>query len=154
MNRFLCRNHGSQFLFWGIASPLVSAADCNNMRTSSGPCRRPTGTNDPIRGAIPAASRTEAQSTSAQRTSIICKYSYQSNYNVANKPCRVVHLVGPLGWVDFLFWMFHLLPGSAWALGKLAELAEQVGKMVEHYRSKSTQPNYPTRWNTLYQLWI
>ena len=40
--------------------------------------------------------------------------------------------------------MFHHLPGSALANGKLAELAEHVGRMVEHLRSKSTQPNYPT----------
>ena len=33
------------------------------------------------------------------------------------------------------------LPGSALADGKLAELTEQVGKMEEHPRSKSTQPN-------------
>ena len=34
----------------------------------------------------------------------------------------------------------------------MAELAEQVGKMVEHLRSKSTQPYYLTRWATLYYL--
>ena len=32
-----------------------------------------------------------------------------------------------LGWVDF---DFDFEPGSAWADGKLAELAEQLGKMV------------------------
>ena len=31
--------------------------------------------------------------------------------------------------------MFHPLPGSAWADGKLTELAEQLGKMVEHPKS-------------------
>ena len=37
------------------------------------------------------------------------------------------------------------VPASAyWALGKLPELTEQLGKMVEHHRSKSTQHNYPT----------
>ena len=36
--------------------------------------------------------------------------------------------------------MFDYLPGSAWADGKLAELAEQQGKMGEHPESKSTQP--------------
>ena len=48
------------------------------------------------------------------------------------------------------FWLFHLLPGSAWADGELAEVAEQAGKWVEHHRSESTQPNYLTRWATLY----
>ena len=31
--------------------------------------------------------------------------------------------------------MFHPQPGSAWANGKLADLAEQLGKMVEHPKS-------------------
>ena len=35
------------------------------------------------------------------------------------------------------------LPGSAWADGKLEELAEQLGKMVEHPKSKSTNPGSP-----------
>ena len=47
------------------------------------------------------------------------------------------------------FCLFHHLPNSAWADGELAELAEQVEKMVEYHRSKSTQPNYPTRWTSL-----
>ena len=46
--------------------------------------------------------------------------------------------------------MFHSLPGSAWADGKLEEVAEQLGKIVEHLRTKSTQPNYSSRWTTLY----
>ena len=46
--------------------------------------------------------------------------------------------IAGLGWL--LFCLFHLQPGSAWADGKLAEVAEQLGQMVEHYRSKSTQP--------------
>ena len=33
------------------------------------------------------------------------------------------------------------VPPSAWADGKLAEVAEQLGKIVEHHRSKSTQSN-------------
>ena len=38
-----------------------------------------------------------------------------------------------------------LLTGSAWADGKLAELAEQLGKIVEHPKSMSTQtqPGHP-----------
>ena len=36
-----------------------------------------------------------------------------------------------------------------WADGIVAGLAEQKGKTVEHNRSKSTQPNYLTRWTTL-----
>ena len=35
------------------------------------------------------------------------------------------------------------MSGSAWADGKLAELAEQLGKMVEHPKSKSTNPGSP-----------
>ena len=45
---------------------------------------------------------------------------------------------------------FHPLPGSTRADGKLAELAEQVGKMVEHHRSKSTQPSYLVGFPTLH----
>ena len=75
-----------------------------------------------------------------------------------------------------LFKLFHPLPDSAWADGKLAELAEHLGNMrrvaysratsrsrcvktghsqisnspmVEHHRSKSTQPNYPSGCLTL-----
>ena len=47
------------------------AADCTSMRTSSSDCGRPTGTNDPISGAIPAASRAEVKSTSALTMSIL-----------------------------------------------------------------------------------
>ena len=46
--------------------------------------------------------------------------------------------------------LFHPLPASAWADGILAEVAEQVGKMVEHHESNSTQPNYPSGCPTLY----
>ena len=42
-----------------------------------------------------------------------------------------------LGWLRF--WLFHPLPGSAWVDGKLAELAEQLCKMEEHPKSKSTK---------------
>ena len=41
------------------------------------------------------------------------------------------------------------VPPSAWADGNLAELAEQLGKMVEHPKSKSTQPRFARRWVTL-----
>ena len=68
------------------------------------------------------------------------------------KTYRVRHHVSVLGWVDFdlgystlCLVLLGLMPN-----GKLAELAEQVGKMVEHLRSKSTQPNYAPRWSTLY----
>ena len=33
---------------------------------------------------------------------------------------------------------------------KLAEMAEQAFKFMEHQRSESTQPNYQPRWLTLY----
>ena len=36
-------------------------------------------------------------------------------------------------------------------MGKLAERAEQEGKLLENHRSKSTQPNYLTRWSILYR---
>ena len=36
---------------------------------------------------------------------------------------------------------FHPLPSSAWADGKLSEVAEQVGQMGEQSKSKSTQPS-------------
>ena len=51
-----------------------------------------------------------------------------------------------LGWL--WFWLLHSLPGSAWTDGKLSEFAEQLGKIVEHRRSKSTRSNYPRRWTT------
>ena len=51
-------------------------------------------------------------------------------------------------WIG-LTWILAV-PGSARADGKLAEVAEQLGKIEEHHRSKSTQPNYPTRWDTLH----
>ena len=35
-------------------------------------------------------------------------------------------------WAEIDFWLFRPLPGSAWADWKLAELAEQLGKMVKH----------------------
>ena len=48
-----------------------------------------------------------------------------------------------LGWL--WFWVFHPLSDSAWADGKLAELAEQLGKMVEHPKSKSTKQRFARR---------
>ena len=46
------------------------------------------------------------------------------------------------------------LPGSAWADGKLAELAEHLGKMVEHPKPKSTQPRFARRCVTLYVFFV
>ena len=47
-------------------------------------------------------------------------------------------------WVGLTFiWQFQLLPGSAWADGKLAELAVWLGKMVEHTKSKFIDPCSP-----------
>ena len=60
----------------------------------------------------------------------------------------MVHLVGYLGWVDFDFGCFAIC--LALLDGELAELAEQVEKLVEHQRSESSKSNYPTRWATLY----
>ena len=39
---------------------------------------------------------------------------------------------------------------STLAAMKLAEMAEQAFKFMEHQRSESTQPNYQPRWLTLY----
>ena len=50
---------------------------------------------------------------------------------------RVFHQFTDLGWVDF---GVLLSADSAWADGTLAEVAEQLGKMVEHPKSKSMQP--------------
>ena len=57
-----------------------------------------------------------------------------------------------LVWIGLEFWLFHPLPGSA--DGKSAELAEELGKTVEHpvhIDSLSTQCNYPNRCPTLYK---
>ena len=40
---------------------------------------------------------------------------------------------------QFSFWLFHHLPGSAWADGKVAELAEQLGKIAEPNPSQLSQ---------------
>ena len=58
---------------------------------------------------------------------------------------RETHLPANFGWVDFD-------DGSAGADGKLAELAEQLGKMVEHPKSKSAQPRFARRWVPLYTI--
>ena len=46
-----------------------------------------------------------------------------------------------LGWHEF--WVFHCLPNSAWAVGNFADLAWQMGKMVEH--PTQSQPNPGSR---------
>ena len=58
---------------------------------------------------------------------------------------RVAHLLTNLGWVDFDL----CLVLSALADVKFADVAEQVGKMVEHPKSKSTQPRFARRPGTL-----
>ena len=52
---------------------------------------------------------------------------------------RVTHLLANLGWVDLI-----LTVPLAWAGGNLAEVAEQLGKMVvvEQPKSISTQPRF------------
>ena len=69
------------------------------------------------------------------------------------KKYRVTHLLANLGWAEFDFGCSTSLPGSAWADGKFAELAEQLGKMVEHPKSKSTQPRFARRCVALYFRW-
>ena len=59
---------------------------------------------------------------------------------------RVARLQANLGWVNFD--LFRPLPSSALADGKLAE---QVGKVVEHPKSKSNQPK-PSCTFSLFQL--
>ena len=41
------------------------------------------------------------------------------------------------------FSVFHCLPNSAWAVGNLAEVAGQLGNMVEH--PNQSQPNPGSR---------
>ena len=56
----------------------------------------------------------------------------------------------PSGWIVGLgwlrIWLFYLLPGSAWADRKLAELTEYASKIAEHQHdndsSMSAQPTY------------
>ena len=62
---------------------------------------------------------------------------------------------GPLcqiaGLVQLWFGLFQTPPDCAWADGNLAELAKQVCLKLEHLKlSYSGQPNYQTRWTTLY----
>ena len=52
--------------------------------------------------------------------------------------CRVKHLLANL---------FQPLPSSVWANCKLAEVVEKMGKMVEHPKSKSTQPGAWFNWD-------
>ena len=81
------------------------------------------------------------------RTELALFYA-ATRYNNTNQIARSMYQIptvqgGPspgepgLGWL--LFWMFHPPPGSAWAGGKLAELAGQLGNMVEH--PNQSQPN-------------
>ena len=42
-----------------------------------------------------------------------------------------VRLATGLGWIWFVLFQFHPLPSSAWADGKLAEVAEQVGMYTD-----------------------
>ena len=59
---------------------------------------------------------------------------------------RVSHQVSDLGWVDFDFG-YSIVSRILLALGadgKLAELAEQLGKMSGTFKSKSTQPRSET----------
>ena len=56
-------------------------------------------------------------------------------------------------WSDRWHWILHLLPCFAWAVAKLADMTEQLGKIVEHKtRSGSTKPNNLTIWTTLKTL--
>ena len=48
--------------------------------------------------------------------------------------------------------MFHCLTNCASADGKLAELTEQLGKMVEHPKAKSTHQRFARTWTSLFRL--
>ena len=37
-------------------------------------------------------------------------------------------------------WVWFILPASAWADGELAEVVEQMGKMIEHTHPKKPNP--------------
>ena len=65
---------------------------------------------------------------------------------VSKPPYRVTHLRRT--WVGLTL-ILHV-PPAAWAVGKLAELAEQLAKMVEHPKSKSTQSRFDWGCFTLY----
>ena len=58
--------------------------------------------------------------------------------------------IAGLGWADIDLSYSTICLVLLGLLVNWAELPEQVGKMVEHLISESTQPNYPTRWTTLY----
>ena len=53
--------------------------------------------------------------------------------------CRVRQVALDLGWVDIDFGHFYYLPHSAWAAGRLAARAVDLGKMTE--RPNQSQPN-------------
>ena len=61
----------------------------------------------------------------------------------------MVHL-DLISWVGLIVPLAVILQGFAWTV--LAELAEQVGKIVELHRLESTQSNYLTRWTNLYRF--
>ena len=76
-------------------------------------------------------------------------YGNPGTYRVA----RWLHSTGGLiSWPTSVgLTLIWVVPPSAWADGKLAELAEQLGKMVENPKSKSTQPRFARRWVPLYR---
>ena len=58
----------------------------------------------------------------------------------------------PISWQAWVgLTLILAAPPPAWANGKLEELAEQLGKMMEHPKSKSTQLWFARRWTTLYR---
>ena len=57
----------------------------------------------------------------------------------------MAHLLAILGWVDFDLRCFSLCLFLRGLMGNW-----QVGKVVEHPKSKSTQPRFARRWATLY----
>ena len=68
----------------------------------------------------------------------------RGRYTIAIFVYRVRHLLANLGWVDLCCSTLCLVLS-----GKLADLAEHVVKMVEHPKSKSTQPRFARRCLTL-----
>ena len=69
--------------------------------------------------------------------------------------CFKTHIIYSISWRTLVGLSLILaVPPSAWfawADGNLEEMAEQLGKMVKHPKSKSTQPKFARRMVFLYK---
>ena len=66
-------------------------------------------------------------------------YARNCNYDRPESQPRVRQVVGYLGWVDIDFGHSTTCTHSAWAVGRLAEWAVELGQMMEH--PDQSQPN-------------